>query len=154
MFANFFKKKPPEPPSQLVLFVRFGGYYGYKQDGKYGFFRLLDFNVRALHYALFAKDFDRMPTFEEALKEQPAVMHIPQGAACLFYKQELKLLGSDVLTEEALEGYATYLENAIGLEAAAIEQHVKQLIFMSHQPTDRLVLLRDPDNENGVLLKE
>jgi len=133
--------------------IAWGGYYSQRagKNGGYSIWRLLDFNVDAVHKALWMgepREFDHAPTLEEALESTQGKhpTHVPIAAASLILAEELEFLGSRPITGSDLEGYRLYLEH-FEVEATKIDQILDRIeVFSQREP---LVLRLEADGDDG-----
>lgn len=116
------------------IVIHLGGYYISKSDGKYGLFRLLDFDENTYDIQIFQEKFDTAPIFDEIKVLSPYMWHVPLVVGDLLNRDELKLVGHEVLDEHALMGYEEYLRQ-MGVDEPIIKERLKSLIERStHGP--------------------
>jgi hypothetical protein len=146
-----FRKKKADISTTLVatggdvIDIQWGGYYTSKEEGKFGIFRLLDFNKDAYHIQLFQENFDHSPTFDEIKGLRPFMWHAPIAVGGLLNCDELKLIGHNNLDEQALMGYEEYLRQ-MGADEAAIKEMVNRLIDYSDRVPMKIQLTKSGDS--------
>lgn len=131
-----------------VIDIQWGGYYTSKENGKFGIFRLLDFNKSAYHIQLFQEKFDHAPSFEEIKDLQPFIWHAPIASASLLNRDEPKLIGHKKLDEQSLMGYEEYLRQ-MGVDEAGIKTMIGRLMQFSSEAPLRVKLTESSD---GVIV--
>ena len=133
-----------------VIDIAFGGSYASTavDTGEVSVFRLLDFNVEAVHVTMYAQKFQAVPSAADVRALSPLVLHVPIDARTLMRDDELQLICADPLSEPDLIGYMTYLEN-MGVGESDRGAVLKQLIGFSHDKPIRL-RLRVIDDELHV----
>jgi hypothetical protein len=129
-----------------VLDIAFGGLYASTsvETGKVSLFRLLDFNVDAVHVAMYGQKFDALPDAADVKALSPMIRHAPIDARTLLRDDELHLIAESPLSAGDLEGYATYLE-AMGVSEDDRGEVVQQVIALSHKRGMRVRLRADGD---------
>ncbi len=139
----FFRKKKHVGQDELID-IQWGAYYTSKQDGKFGVFRLLNFNKDAFHIQMFREKFDKSPSFNDVKALKPAAWHIPMSVAGLLHRDEFTIIGHEELDRHALMGYEEYMRQN-GLEEAAIEKMIRRLMEYSSQPPMKVRLTKSGD---------
>ena len=135
VFANLGNQK-----QDIKFELQWGGYYISKnEDGKFGVFRILDFNIDAYHVALFSEEFDKEPDMEVILKLEPFIGHAPIDSKALLNKNDLRLIGSRKLTKDDLVGYRYYLTGGED-EDEEIGKFINNVIDFSSKPSMKLLL--------------
>jgi hypothetical protein len=129
-----------------VIDIAFGGLYASTsvETGKVSVFRLLDFNVNAVHIAMYAEKFDALPSAADVRALSPMIRHAPIDALTLLRDDDLQLIGEAVLRAEDLNGYLVYLED-MGVPEEDRAERVRELMALSQQHGLR-VRLRAGDN--------
>ena len=121
--------------------LAFGGWYASAapDTGDVSVFRLLDFNVQAVHVTLYGQKFRSVPSATEVRVLSPFILHAPIDARTLLRDDELHFIAADPLSEGNLAGYMTYLEH-MGMAEADRRALLQQLIGFSHAKPMRLRL--------------
>ena len=121
--------------------IAFGGLYASAapDTGEVSVFRLLDFNVQAMHVTLYAQKFRTVPSATDVRALSPFILHAPVDARTLLRDDELYLISTDPLSEADLVGYMTYLEH-MGVAEADRRALMQQLIGFSREKPMRLRL--------------
>jgi hypothetical protein len=73
-------------------------------------FRLLDFNVDAVHVSLYQETFNAVPSAADVKALSPWILHAPIDARTMLRDDEVQLIGQEPLSPEDLDGYVVYLE--------------------------------------------
>lgn len=135
-----------------VIDITFGGWYASAnvETGQVSVFRLLDFNLDAVHVAMYEEKFDAVPSAADVRALSPFVWHAPIDSRTMLRDDELQLIGEAPLTVEDLEGYVVYLED-MGMSEEQRAEHVQHLIALSHKHGLR-VRLRAGDQ--GLVVEE
>jgi hypothetical protein len=153
----FRKKKAVVASSQSVnngnvVDIQWGGYYTSKKEGKFGIFRLLDFNKDAYHIQLFQEKFNHSPSFDVVKDLRPFVWHVPIAVGGLLNQDELKLIGHNELDEQSLMGYEGYLRQ-MGADEAIIKEIVNRLVEYSNKPPMKVQLTESADGVDVLPLE-
>ena len=129
-----------------VMDLAFGGLYASMniETGKVSLFRLLDFNVDAIHVTMYEQTFDAVPTAADVRALSPFIWHAPIDARTLLRDDDLELIGENPLSPEDLDGYLTYLE-AIGMSEDERRTRVQELMAFSRKRGIRVRLRADGD---------
>jgi hypothetical protein len=129
-----------------VLDLAFGGVYASTdvETGKVSLFRLLDFNVDAVHVAMYQQRFDAVPGAAEVRALSPMILHAPIDARTLLRDDELQLIAESPLSAEDLMGYVAYLED-MGMPEHDRGALVQQVIALSRKRGIRVRLRADGD---------
>ena len=95
-----------------IIDIAFGGLYASTslETGKVSLFRLLDFNVDAVHVSVYQEKFDAVPSVADVKALSPWIHHAPIDARTMLRDDDLQLIGEGPLSPEDLEGYVMYLE--------------------------------------------
>ena len=127
-----------------VIEIAFGGWYASTnlETGKVSVFRLLDFNIDAVHLMMYDQGLDAVPGAADLKTLSPMIWHAPIDARTLLRDDELQLIGEDPLSPEHLEGYVTYLE-AMGVSDEERNDIVGRVIALSHKRGLRVRLRAD-----------
>lgn len=131
-----------------VIDIAFGGIYASTsvETGKVSLFRLLDFNLDAVHLAFYEEKFDAVPSAADVRALEPFILHAPIDARTMLRDDELQLIAEVPLSAADLEGYMVYLEGASEAEKGEIAE---RLIALSHTRALR-VRLRAVDDRLEV----
>ena len=78
-----------------VMDVAFGGLYASTtaDTGKVSLFRLLDFNLDAVHVTMYEQTFDAVPSAADVSALSPLIWHAPIDARTLLRDDDLELIG-------------------------------------------------------------
>ena len=124
----------------MKLQLQWGGFYTSKnENGKFGVFRLLDFNIDAYHIAIYSEEFDKVPTLADIQKLKPFIGHAPIDSKALLNRKELTLIGNKKLVKEDLIGYSYYLTDGEDTDDE-LKSFLSDVISFSHKPPMNLLL--------------
>ncbi len=129
-----------------VMDLAFGGLYASTniETGKVSLFRLLDFNVDAVHVTMYEQTFDAVPSVADVRALSPFIWHAPIDARTLLRDDDLQLIGEHPLSAEDLDGYMTYLE-AMGVSEDERRTLGQELMAFSRKRGMRVRLRADGD---------
>jgi len=135
-----------------VIDLAFGGWYASTnlETGKVSLFRLLDFNLDAVHVTMYEQTFDAVPSAADVRALSPFIWHAPIDARTLLRDDDLELIGEQPLSAEDLDGYMTYLE-AMGMSENERRTRVQELMAFSLKRGIRVRLRADGD---GLVVEE
>jgi hypothetical protein len=117
-----------------IIDIAFGGLYASTKagTGEVSLFRLLDFNVDAVHLAVYAQKFDALPSAADVKALSPFVWHAPIDARTLLRDDDLHLIREDPLSREDLDGYVVYLED-MGVSEPERNELVQRVMALSRK---------------------
>jgi hypothetical protein len=118
---------------EIVLDIAWGGYYCRPDEGGFSVVRLLDLDPWAVHLTLFRRTWEVVPSLDEALAEEPLILHVPVAAGQVLEWSDAQLLGARPLTEDDLLGYRTYAE-AMGADPQELAASVAAIVHNSNVP--------------------
>jgi len=124
-----------------VIDIAFGGVYASTNvdAGQVSLFRLLDFNLDAVHVSLYTQKFDAVPSAADVRALSPMILHAPIDARTLLRDDDLQLIAHDPLSNDDVDGYAVYLED-MGVPEEERRELVQRVIALSHKAPLRVGL--------------
>ena len=127
--------------SSRIIDIAFGGVYASTkvETGEVSLFRLLDFNVDAVHVTLYGEKFDAVPGAADLKALSPMILHAPIDSRTLLRDDEVQLIGEEPLSAEDLEGYVVYLED-MGVSEEDRDELVQRLMALSRKRPIRVRL--------------